>query len=334
MRVQVLPWHRSWLAQARALVAARHHAWLIVGRAGDGVAEAATALAASVLCSAPVEGAPCGTCPSCRWLAVDAHPDFRALVPDEGDGETVKLPTIKIEPVREALDFMQLSSDGAAGRVLLINPATALSRDSGNAILKGLEEPPANTRWLLVAAQRARLLPTLRSRCLQLAPPRPSSEAARAWLGEQGVAADAIPALLRQARGAPLTALMLAGSEAARAVSDLIEDLQQPRRSWTLKWGAWLDSGAKVDRRERFALMLTVLLDWTADWARVRAAQPPAVHVERRAALAQLAPGLPLAEGLRYHRDLLRKLHLPDTTLSARLQFEAVLLDYRALFSR
>lgn len=334
MQFSALPWQRTWLQHARALAAGHHHAWLIVGRSGDGVSEAAAALAATLLCQAPREGDACGECPSCRWLAGDVHPDFKRLVPDPGDGETVKLPTIKVDAVREALDFMQLSASAEQGRVLLVDPATALARESANALLKALEEPPPNTRWLLVTAQPERLLPTIRSRALKIALPRPGETEAGAWLRQQGVAAEAADKLLARARGAPLDALAMSRSDSGTAMTDFVQDLLRPGQLPTLKWGAWVESGAKADRRERFAAMLRLLLDWTSDWSRARASLPPLVHVEQQAALARLAPGLPLAEALRYHRALLRKLNLPDTTLSARLQLESILLDYRALFSR
>ena len=80
--------------------------------------------------------------------------------------------------------------------------------------------------------------------------------------------------------------------------------------------------------------LLQWLADWTSDWSRARANLLPTVYRDQFEALNQLAVKLPLAEALRYHRALLRKRYLPDTTLSARLQCEAVLLDYRTLFSR
>lgn len=334
MQFTALPWQQAWLSRARSLSAGHHHAWLVVGRPGDGVSEAAAALAAALLCQAAVGGVACGECPSCRWLAGDVHPDFRRLLPDEGDGETIKLPTIKVDAVREAVDFMQLSAAGAQGRVLLIDPATALAGEGANALLKALEEPPANTRWLLVAAQPERLLPTIRSRTLKMTLPRPDGAAAAAWLQAQDVPAVDIPALLAQARGAPLAALALARSPVAAGLSALVQDLLRPGQLPTLRWGAWVDAGGKGERRERFAGMLRLLVDWTSDWARLRAALAPVVYAREAAALMRLAPGLPLAEALRYHRALLRKLHLPDTTLSSRLQMEAILLDYRTLFSR
>lgn len=334
MNFQPLPWHREWLGRARALASSHHHAWLLVGRTGDGVGQAASALAASLLCLNPQQSIACGECPSCRWLAGDVHPDFRGLLPDPGDGETVKLPTIKIDAVREALDFMQLSAAAERGRVLLVDPATALARESANALLKALEEPPSNTRWLLVAQQPERLLPTIRSRALKLAVPRPAIGAARVWLEEQGVGPHGLEALLQQTRGEPLTALVASQSESGAAQAEFIRDLLRPTQLPTLKWGAWVEAGPKAERRERFAAMLRLLLDWTSDWARARSSLTPLVHKEHAAALAALASGLPLAEGLRYHRQLMRKLGVPDTTLSARLQFEAILLDYRALFGR
>ena len=58
-------------------------------------------------------------------------------------------------------------------------------------MLKALEEPPPNTRWLLVTAQPERLLPTIRSRALKIALPRPDREAASTWLRAQGVDPEA-----------------------------------------------------------------------------------------------------------------------------------------------
>ncbi len=316
------------------MVSTHHHAWLVVGRAGDGAGQAAASLAALLLCLDPKDQAACGKCPSCRWLAGDVHPDFRRLLPDVGDGEKVKLPTIKIDLVRESLEFMQLSAAGPRGRVLLVDPATALARESANALLKALEEPPPDTRWLLVTSQAERLLPTIRSRALRMTLPRPTHEEARTWMVAHGVSGVDVDSLLLRTRGEPLTALALAHSGRAAAQDAFVRDLLRPGQFPTLHWGAWVEGGGKTEKRERFTDLLQWLADWTSDWARARANLLPAVYRNQSDALNQLALKLPLAEALRYHRALLRKRYLPDTTLSARLQCESLLLDYRALFSR
>jgi DNA polymerase III subunit delta' len=304
-----------------------------VGRDGDGLAQAGASLAASLLCETPHAGLACGQCPSCRWLAGDVHPDFIRLAPQESDDDVARLPIIKTEAAREAISFMELSASTARGRVLLIDPATALSRESANALLKAIEEPPPNTRWLLLASRPAKLLPTIRSRALRLALPPPTESVAAEWLAQQGVGASAVARALALARGAPLTAIELANAETLDVRDKFFRDLANPRELPTLAWGAWVDAGGKSGRRARFAALIDLLGDWLTDWARVRSSLVPQTCNDFSESLARVGGRLPVAEGLRYHRELLRKRYLPDTTLSARLQVETILLDYRGRFA-
>jgi DNA polymerase III subunit delta' len=92
--------------------------------------------------------------------------------------------------------------------VLLLHPAEAMNLQAASALLKTLEEPPGQARLLLSAADEARLLPTVRSRCQRIRLAGPSAEMAISWLTEQGVR-DA-PVLLAAAGGAPLAARDLA----------------------------------------------------------------------------------------------------------------------------
>ncbi|TAG50165.1 MAG: hypothetical protein EAZ30_00185 [Betaproteobacteria bacterium] len=331
---QALPWQTNWLAASHELTQAHHHAWIVSGRDGDGLSAAGAALAALLLCESPVNSVACGQCGSCKWLAGDAHPDFMRLAPQESDDEVSRLPIIKIDAAREAVEFMQLSASTRRGRVLLVDSANALSRDSANALLKALEEPPADTRWLLVSAHPARLLATIRSRALKLRLSRPAQSEALAWLVEQGMDRPAAALALAATRGSPLAALAVIQSGGIAATADFLKDLSSPKTLPTLSWGSWVDSGGKTDRRARFGLLLSLLVDWTADWARVRSGLAPLRFDSHRDALAKLAQALPLASALGYHRSLLRQLGVPDTTLSARLQIEGILLDYRTWFSR
>jgi DNA polymerase III subunit delta' len=333
MKFEAYPWQHEWLASVRETVRTRHHAWMIVGRDGDGLAAAGASLAASLLCETPRNGTACGQCPSCRWLAGDVHPDFVRLAPEESDDDVARLPIIKTDAAREAIAFMELSASTERGRVLLIDPATALSRESANALLKAIEEPPPNTRWLLLASRPAKLLPTIRSRALRLQLPQAERIASAAWLAQNGLNANAIDRALTLARGAPLAAQALAEAETLDIRDKFFSDLSTPRELPTLAWGSWVEAGGKSGRRARFAALLDLLGDWLVDWARVRAALAPQTCTDFADALVRVGERLPVAEGLRYHRELLRKLYLPDTTMSARLQIESILLDYRGKFA-
>jgi DNA polymerase III subunit delta' len=327
------PWQHEWLTSVRETVRTRHHAWMIVGRDGDGLAQSGAALAASLLCETPRNDLACGQCGSCRWLAGDVHPDFIRLAPEESDDDVARLPIIKTDAARAAISFMELSASTLRGRVLLVDPATALSRESANALLKAIEEPPPNTRWLLLASRPAKLLPTIRSRALRLNLPRPQEREAMQWLAQEGVADVNATRALTMSRGAPLNALALASSDAVETREKFFRDLGNPRELPTLAWGSWVDAGGKSGRRSRFALLLELLGEWLTDWARVRATLSPITCTEFSDVLSKIGSKLPSAEALRYHRELLRKLYLPDTTLSARLQVEAILLDYRSKFA-
>jgi len=329
-----LPWLTEWLARVAPLVAGKHHAWLLTGRAGDGLREAGRALAQALLCERPQQGRGCGACSSCGWFLGGVHPDCRIVSLDESDEETLRLPTIKVQAARSAIDFAQLSGESARGRVVLVDPADALTTESGNAILKAVEEPPALTRWLLLSERPARILPTLRSRALRLPLPRPALAEARQYLAACGADAAAIDEALRIHAGAPLAAAreLAEGAALAPIRARFFDELSQPSRLPALAWGQWVESGARADRRERFVALLRWLLLWLTDWSRFRAGV--ATRLIPAATLQAVAPTLHPAEALRYHRRILRTLSMPDTTLSARLQVEVILLEFRAVFSR
>jgi len=90
-------------------------------------------------------------------------------------------------------------------RVALVHPAEDMNANSANALLKGLEEPPAGAVFLLVCHRPARLLPTIRSRCVAVPVPIPARAAALEWLASQG--AQNPQRWLAYAGGAPLLAL-------------------------------------------------------------------------------------------------------------------------------
>jgi len=108
-----------------------------------------------------------------------AHPDLRWIVP-EGAGEQ-----IGVDAVRAVAEFTVRTPQIAPRKVAVITSADALNASSVNALLKTLEEPPANSYLILVTDSLRDLLPTLRSRCRLIAVRPASTDAARKWVLER-----------------------------------------------------------------------------------------------------------------------------------------------------
>lgn len=212
-----LPWLRESMAQT--LQRHRGHALLVHGSPGDGAWDFVLALAQGWLCESIAGEAahPCGTCTACRLFRDLTHPDMGWLAPQEvalQRGWPVQVDSgrkpskqIRVDEVRAVMDRMTSTSGRGAGRALVIFPGEAMNAVAASALLKTLEEPPPGTRIVIAAAEPARLLPTIRSRCQKLVLPRPSPDAAVAWLATQGVTSPAV--LLAASAGRPLDALAL-----------------------------------------------------------------------------------------------------------------------------
>lgn len=128
------------------------HSWLITGPPGSGRSNLAEAFAAALECP---EGG-CGTCKSCTLARVGTHPDIRVL-------STEKV-QISIAELRELVNSASYGASMGRFRILIIEDADRMSATASNVLLKSLEEPPANTIWILCAPSEADMLPTIRSR--------------------------------------------------------------------------------------------------------------------------------------------------------------------------
>jgi DNA polymerase-3 subunit delta' len=219
---------------------------------GLGALEFQLTLAQAWLCEAPLAGGlPCGRCGSCHLVQGRSHPDLRVMVPEllrvtlgweipgaSADGETRKAKPskqIRIEELRSVLDWIVKTSARGRAMVLVLHPAEAMNAVTANALLKTLEEPPRGARLLLSCSDPEHLLPTVRSRCQQIALPPPPTHQALAWLAAQGVPDAAV--LLAACAGRPLDALALQkdGVDAA-AWSSLPRSLA---RGHAAAWSGW-----------------------------------------------------------------------------------------------
>lgn len=113
-----------------------------------------------------------------------AHPDLRWIVP-EGAGEQ-----IGVDAVRAVAEFTVRTPQIAPRKVAVITSADAMNGNAVNALLKTLEEPPADSYLILVTDSLRDLLPTLRSRCRLVAARPASPDVARGWIAERVPSAE------------------------------------------------------------------------------------------------------------------------------------------------
>jgi len=217
-----------WLAaQSRQLLAQRGHAWLLQGPSGLGQYELALGLARAWLCDQPTAEGACGNCAGCHAFDVRAHTDLCVLMPetimlelgwplseqaqkDIDDKKRKPSKEIRVDAMRDAVEFAQRTSGRGRGKVVMVYPAERMNHVTANTLLKTLEEPAGDLRFVLASEAAHQLLPTIRSRCLAHTMAWPSHDDAVSWLQENGVMPADAPALLRAAGGRPDDALAFA----------------------------------------------------------------------------------------------------------------------------
>lgn len=128
---------------------------LLVGPSGVGKEFAVKQIVTEWFCET---SQPNCQCTPCFQLSKGLHVDYIRLV------STKTTESIGIDLIRETLKEARSYPTDAPHRVFLI-PAGSLTKDAANAFLKTLEEPPAKSRFFLIAECLTDVLPTIVSRC-------------------------------------------------------------------------------------------------------------------------------------------------------------------------
>jgi DNA polymerase-3 subunit delta' len=184
-----------------AAASAPRHAYLLHGPRGTDMDGAAARFAAALLGSSE------------HRVSDESHPDLYVVEPE---GEA-----ILIDQIRALRTDLHLRPFEAERRVYLLRECETLGRDAGNALLKSLEEPPPYAVFILLCNDRARLLPTIESRCQPVRFRTPSPEAIATALGDVPDAGR----LARVARGDLELARRIASDPEARRRFDRYAEL-------------------------------------------------------------------------------------------------------------
>ncbi|GAB3628745.1 DNA polymerase III subunit delta' [Pandoraea terrae] len=337
------PWQsRDW-SQLTDLRAQMPHALLLQAVPGIGEIALARRFAQGLLCeTARDDLQPCGGCSACQWFESGNHPDFRLVCPEAlaepvpGDAKAEsesekksKTPSkeIKIEQVRELIDFASLGSHRQGRRVVLLYPAESLNIHAANALLKTLEEPPEGVVFILVTTQPDRLLPTILSRCRRLVLTRPDAGAAAKWLmADGGLDKATAMASLAEAGGAPLAARALAEPE------------ERGWRDWLigqLAGGGTLDAFVCAEQLHKGSLpgILDTLQRWCFDVLADRMTGAVRFYPGYADALRRCGNATDDVRLLGFLRELAQQRQVQNHPLNTRVLLEALFLQYKQLFT-
>lgn len=242
-----------------------HSGWLITGPRGVGKATLAWKIATFLLSNPetglfgePTLHVDPGH-PDARLIQAGAHPRL-ALIRRPWDEKTKKLRSeITVDAVRRIKSFFHMSAADGGRRVVIVDAADELNRNAANAILKELEEPPAQTTILLIAHQPSRLLPTIRSRCRELRCNTLTPDALRQALEQAGHPAQNSESLATLAGGSAGDAIRLLNHDGLALYAELIrtfDGLPQINRQAALRLA---DSCAGRGADIRFGLTLDLI---------------------------------------------------------------------------
>ncbi len=200
---KLAPWLAEPLARLDRALASRRlgHGWLLTGPAGVGKINLALVFARRLLGSTRDEPETLGADEALaayrsRHVPADHHPDLHWVFPADDKQ------SIGVDQIREVSRLLSLKGYSGPAKVVVIEPAEAMTAAAANALLKTLEEPTPDTYLLLVSDRPGRLPATIRSRCQQLGVPPPDAALVADWLGGDAAlppeAAGAAQAPLRQ----------------------------------------------------------------------------------------------------------------------------------------
>lgn len=134
------------------------HAYLFCGPRGTGKTTLAKIFARAINCETPVNGSPCGKCPTCLALANGGNLDISEIDAASNNG---------VDEMRDLREKVQYPPVAGKYKVYIIDEVHMLTASAFNAVLKTLEEPPRHAVFILATTEPQKIPATILSRCMR-----------------------------------------------------------------------------------------------------------------------------------------------------------------------
>lgn len=303
------------------------HAYLICGPSGVGRRSLALRFAQALNCpNQKSPGEPCGKCKTCQQIERMQYADLSVIQAEKEGG------TLKVEQVRAIRQNLVLRPYQGKYRVALFLRFEEANANSGNALLKTLEEAPSQVVLILTAGSPEQLLPTIVSRCEVMRLRPLPVKVVEATLQERGAEKAVASLLAHVSGGRPGYALRLVEDKKAldfrsRRLDELKSLLKSTRRERFVYAERLTDR--KKEAEERFRETLQI---WLSFWRDVllctSGAATPLINVDRSAEIQALAGRLSLPDATRLVSQAEDAIDKLEKNVNARLLAEVLLLDW------
>ena len=235
------------------------HAFVLTGVRGVGKTSTARLLARGLNCiGSDGEGGPtlepCGVCEPCRSIAAGHHVDVLEIDAASHTG---------VDDAREIIEGVGYRPVSGRYKIYIIDEVHMMSKSAFNALLKTLEEPPDNVKFIFATTEIRKVPVTILSRCQRFDLRRVSTEQLATHLQSicerESISADseAITAIARAAEGSVRDSLSLLDQAAAMTadrltIESVTEMLGRPGRSDSI---AILDAAMRGDAASALAAL-------------------------------------------------------------------------------
>ncbi|WP_084419129.1 DNA polymerase III subunit delta' [Henriciella litoralis] len=242
-----------------------HHAWIVEGPSGIGKSRFVLRLAGMLLGAQGTEDDPAAAPPEdpvMQKILADAHPDLKHVTRQLNDKGNLKQ-DISVDQIRDLNSFFSLKPALGGWRIGILDSLDEMNTNGLNAVLKTLEEPPAQAIIFLISHATAPVLPTIKSRCQTLRlDPLSREDTARALAENDD---EVAPGLVDLVNGRPGRAAELTGPKvlaAANAAQTLLRSLPRPNEAQLSNAIA-----AASEDDQSFRVFSEEVLRWLADRA-------------------------------------------------------------------